>query len=266
MPSLSAHALSGGYGNRAVLSEITFVLEPGEFVGVLGANGGGKSTLIRLLLGWLLPMSGEVRLDDKPLGEWTAKERARQIAYVPQGESAAFDFTVREVVAMGRYAHLVKNIGLTPADYAVIHSALETMHLPLLADRPLATLSGGEQRRVRIARALAQQSFLMLLDEPTAHLDPAHQVRLMTQLRSLVHAAEPEGRRGVLASLHDFNQAAEFCDRLLLLHAGRLLAQGTPAEVLTLENLRVAFGIEATLETNSRTGKPFVLEYRAIDR
>ncbi len=257
---LTCKQLAGGYFGRAVVRGVSLSLEPGEFVGLLGANGGGKSTLLKLLLGLLKPMAGEIHLQEKPLAAWSAKERAGQIAYVPQQETSAFDFSVQDVVAMGRYPALERGRGLTSDDFAAIHEALEALALTSLAHRTLPTLSGGEQGRVRVARALAQKAPLLLLDEPTAHLDPAHGSRLMTLLRSLAS----EKGHGVLASLHDLNQAAHYCDRLLLLSEGKLTAQGTPEAVLTSENLRLAFGIEAHIETNPRTGKPMVLEYSAL--
>ncbi|MBC7526756.1 MAG: ABC transporter ATP-binding protein [Chthonomonadaceae bacterium] len=264
MTELIAENLGGGYRGKEVISETNFTVREGEFVGLLGANGGGKTTLLKMLLGLSSPMSGRVLLDGKPLREWSSRERAKRIAYVPQQEAQGFDFSVREIVSMGRYAYLQGQKGMTLTDFEEVNRAIDRLSLLPLAERPLTELSGGELQRVRLARALAQQSPLLVLDEPITHLDPAHGARLMTLLRSLVDNQEKGQRKGVLASLHDLNQASRYCDRILLLSEGKLLVQGTPQTVITHEYLEIAFGIDACIETNPRTGKPFVLDFGAV--
>lgn len=251
---LLAENVIAGYGATDVLHSVSLRLETGEFVGLLGQNGCGKSTLLRVLTHVLPHKMGQVSLEGKPIHQWSSLERAKRIAFVPQKEATHFEFTVRDVVLMGRYPHQPRG-GLSVADFDLATRAMEETDILSLADRLVTQLSGGEHRRVLLARALVQETPLLLLDEPTAHLDIAHQVELLTQVRSLVR----DQRRGALAALHDLNQAAEFCDRLCLMHQGAMLAEGTPEQVLTTPNLRVAFQIEAEIENNPKTGRPFLL-------
>lgn len=230
-------------------------VESGEFAGLIGPNGCGKSTLLRVLSRTLRPVSGTVRMNGRELRDWPARELARQLAFVPQQEQAAFDFTVRDVVLMGRHPHLDRWRGETEQDYQLVTQALADADILHLADRPITQLSGGEHRRALLARALAQQTPLLLLDEPTAHLDITHQAELL----ALVKRQTQERQMGALAALHDLNQAAEFCDRLLLLGRGRLIAEGTPEEVLTSANLRSVYDADAQIGCNPVTGRPMLL-------
>ncbi len=252
---LEAKEITAGYGGQDVLQAVSVAVEAGEFVGLIGPNGCGKSTLLRVVSHVLRPRRGTVTLDGKPIGQWPALEIARRMAFVPQEEPAAFDFTVRELVLMGRHPHHTRFRGDTAEDYACAARALAEADILHLADRPITQLSGGEHRRALLARALAQQTPLLLLDEPTAHLDMTHQVELLT----LVHRLTRERGVGALAALHDLNQAAEFCDRLVLLCAGRLVAEGRPETALTPANLRVAYEAHAQIGRNPATGRPMVL-------
>lgn len=238
-----------------MLTDCNLVCATGEFVGLIGTNGSGKSTLLRVLSGASSPQAGDVRLDGESLTRIARRELARRLAFLPQQESAAFDFTAREVVLMGRYPHHSRFHGDTETDYDIVARALADADALPLADRPITQLSGGEHRRVLLARALAQQTPLLLLDEPTAHLDIAHQIELMT----LIRARTQTGNLGALAALHDLNQAAEFCDRLILLAGGRILAQGSPEEVIQSANLRAAYGADGQVGRNPVTGRPFLL-------
>lgn len=252
---LEAREITAGYGAEDVVRSVRIALEGGEFVGLIGPNGCGKSTLLRVLSRTLTPRQGEVWLDGKALTQWTMQEIARRIAFVPQQEPAAFDFTVRDIVLMGRHPHKARLESLNAEDYALAARALADADILALADRPVTQLSGGEHRRVLLARALAQQTPLMLLDEPTAHLDITHQVELLTLVRRLSR----ERSLGALAALHDLSQAAEFCDRLALMRGGRLLAEGTPDAVLTPDNLRAAYGATAQIGRNPVSGRPLLL-------
>lgn len=251
---LIAENVTAGYGQIEILHSVSLRLHGGEFVGLLGQNGCGKSTLLRVLTHVLPHKSGEVTLGGKPISQWSSLERAQRIAFVPQKEPTHFEFTVRDVVLMGRYPHQPRG-GVSTEDFDLATRAMQEADILPLADRLITELSGGEHRRVLLARALVQDTPLLLLDEPTAHLDIAHQVELMSQVQSLVRSQN----RGALAALHDLNQAAEFCDRLYLMHLGAIFVEGTPEQVLTPQNLKVAFQIEAEIETNPKTGRPFLL-------
>ena len=292
MMQLEARDIRVGYGERTVLDGVTVRCASGAFVGLIGPNGCGKSTLLRVLSGVLRPWEGAVWLDGQALTSLTPRDIARRLAFVPQSESAAFAFTVQDVVLMGRYPHRSGLHGPTTADYREVERALVATDLLALRSRPITELSGGEHRRVLLARALAQQTPLLLLDEPTAHLDITHQVELLQLAQNLAHPtaisssvsgssgsdshsnaspnASPDSVSdlpapvGVLAALHDVNQAAEFCDHLVLLHAGRVLVQGTPEEVLQPEPLRVAYQADTQIGTNPITGRPMLLALRPV--
>lgn len=259
---LTAKTISAGYGGADILHSVSAGVQSGEFVALLGPNGCGKSTLLRVLSGILRPRSGSISLDGRELPQWTATERAQRIAFVPQSETAAFDFSVRDIVLMGRYPHRQKLKGETAQDYALVAQALADADISHLADRIATELSGGEHRRVLLARALAQQTPLLLLDEPTAHLDITHQAELMLLTRRLM----TERGVGIMAALHDINQAAEYCDRLLLMRGGEIIAEGTPDSALITENLRIVYGAEAEIGVNPATGKPFIFALRPLSR
>ena len=257
---LEASEITAGYGKKDVLDAVTVAVEAGEFVGLLGPNGCGKSTLLRVLSRVLRPRRGTILLEGQPLERRSSLEIARCIAFVPQLEPAQFDFTVWDIVLMGRHPHLIRFQGETEADFEKVHQALREADVQHLIDRPITQLSGGEHRRVLLARALAQDTPLLLLDEPTAHLDVTHQAELMALVQRLTRQERPVG---ALAALHDLNQAAEYCDRMVLLCAGQVVATGTPEAVLTTANLRLAYGAEAQIGQNPITGKPMILTLHA---
>lgn len=260
---LEAKEVTAGYDrDRDVLRSVSVSVRTGQFVGLLGPNGCGKSTLLRVLTRVLRPRQGTVYLDGRELSHWTSLEIARRIAFVPQQEPATFDFTVRDVVLMGRYPHRARFRGETPADYAIVERALAACDALDLRDRPVTQLSGGEHRRVLLARALAQQTPLLLLDEPTAYLDVTHQVELLVMVRRLCR----EENKGAMAALHDLDQAAEFCDWIVLLSQGRVIAEGTPEAVMNPEYLRLAYQAEACIGLNPVTGRPMLLSLRPARR
>jgi len=250
--------VTAGYGRNPVLNTVTFALRGGEFVGLIGPNGCGKSTLLRVLTGILRPQTGQVTLDGSILAHMSALAIARQIAFLPQLERAVFEFTVQDVVLMGRHPHRGRDHRRTTQDYAQVRRALEACDILHLADRSITQLSGGEHRRTLLARALAQDAPLLLLDEPTAHLDITHQVELLTLVRNLTTRCSgiPVG---VLAALHDLNQAAEYCDRLVMMNAGRVVAEGRPENVLREDTLRRVYQAEARIGCNPVTGRPMIL-------
>ncbi len=232
----------------------------GEFVALLGKNGAGKSTLMRALSGDLAPTSGEVHMEDRPLSQWSTRERARMRAVLPQQGTLAFGFTGLEVASMGRYPHC----GGTPGarDLEIAREALAAVSADHLAHRRVTTLSGGEKARVQLARVLAQlwpeggaANRYLLLDEPTASLDPAHQHLAL----SLAKQMAAERKFGVLAVLHDLNLASQYADRIVLLKDGRVLENGPPEDVLTTAALAQCLAIEATIVRHPKDGRRVVV-------
>ncbi len=226
-----------GNGHAAALTGVTLRLEPGEVVGLIGPNGSGKSTLLRLLTRQLAPAEGRVLLAGRDIGGYGRFALARRVALVSQEPEVPTGFTVREAVAMGRAPH-VGLLGSPKAeDDSVVEEAMRATGTLSFAHRRIETLSGGERQRAVFARALAQQPAFLLLDEPTNHLDLRYQVELLTYARRQASQGS-----GVLAVLHDLNLAARSCDRLVMLSAGRVVAQGAPAAVLDAELLSATFG------------------------
>ena len=242
------------------IEELSFDIAAGEIVGVIGPNSSGKTTLIRLLTRVLEPGSGEIRLEGVPVRRLSRVDLARRVAVVPQGILPQFPFTVGELVLMGRYPHDPGRYFESPRDRTVAREAMEATGVLELADLPLDDLSGGERQRAVIARALAQEPRLLVLDEPTAHLDLRYQVEAATLLRRL----NRELGMSVLLVSHDLNLAAEVCDRLLLLNAGRAAAIGSPETVLDDALLAAVFGCEVVVDKSETTRRPIVrLTWRA---
>jgi iron complex transport system ATP-binding protein len=252
---LAAEGVSFAYGRRPVLRAVDLAVAPGELVGVIGPNGGGKTTLVRLLAGVRRPDAGVVRLDGRPLGDLTRRELARRLAVVPQDPSIEFPFTALEVVLMGRAPHLPGLALPRAGDVEIARAAMARLDVAEVEDRPLDQLSGGERQRVLLARALAQAPDVLLLDEPTTHLDLRHQVGIY----DVVEALRQERGLAVVSVLHDLNLAALYCDRLVLLAGGRVVADGSPAAVLTADALAHAYGAEVQVGRNDATGAPIVL-------
>ena len=250
-----AQDIWAGYGANIVLKGVGLCLQRGEFVGLLGPNGSGKSTLLRVLSGVLKPTRGEVWLEGQPLSRLRAKEVARRLAFVPQREEVAFGFSAWEVVLLGRAPYIGWWGRERARDVQAAQRAMERTDCASLSARVFSSLSGGERQRVVLARGLAQETSLLLLDEPLTHLDVAHQVGTLSLLRQL----NREEGLTVLAALHDINLASEFCDRLLVLRQGQLVAEGTPSEVITPSLLARVFGLEAWVRVNPVTGRPHVL-------
>lgn len=240
MNALRADDVSVHLGRCPVLNGASFALKPGELVLLAGRNGAGKSTLLRVLLGALPPERGRVELHGRSLGSWPALARARELAFVPQDTEHAFEFTGRELVTMGRHPHRRRGSALQPDDLAAIHRALEAVDAMPFADRSISTLSGGEQRRISVARALATEAPLLLLDEPTTNLDLEHALQLVALLRRQAGA-----QRGVLIASHDLNLLAPHCDRVVLLHEGRVLVDAPPADALAERNVEQVFGVRS---------------------
>ena len=248
------------YGRQAVLRDVSFSVAPGELVALCGPNGAGKSTLLRLLLGLHAPSSGGVTLAGTPVAALSRRQIARQAALLPQDAPADVPLSVREAVALGRLPHLGRLRPETAADAAAVARALAATDTTALAERPIAELSGGERHRVHLARALAQEAPLLLLDEPIAGLDVAHQLAAMDLLRTTVDAG-----RAVVVALHDLALAARRCDRMLLLADGGLFADARPADVLTRETLARVFGVHADIRLDP-SGRPIIDVLETIAR
>jgi len=258
LPLLQVSALTAGYRRggaaRMALRGVSLTVAAGETVGLVGPNGAGKTTLIRAVTGVLAPVSGRVRLLGDDAARLSQRQRALRAAVVPQEPRLPDAFTALEVVLMGRTPHLrlLQNEGA--GDMACAERAMRATGTWEFATRPVGELSGGERQRVIVARALAQESPLLLLDEPTAHLDLGHQASVLGLVRRLCR----EERRGVLAVVHDLTLAAAYCDRLALLSAGAVVAAGTPSEVLRPEVLRAVYGAGVEVFPHPRTGRPLV--------
>lgn len=250
-PHLFVEKLDFSYGCETILKEISFQVEEGGFVAIVGPNGSGKSTLLKNLSAALTPMSGQVFLEGASLFQVPPKELAKKMAVVPQETGVQFPFTVMETVLMGRMPHQKRFQGDSEGDLARVKEALERTNTWHLRDRSIMELSGGERQRVIVARALAQEPQILLLDEPTAHLDLQHQMELLHLLKAL----NEESKVTVLAVLHDLNLAAQFSKYVLLLHNTHIFAAGSPEEVLTAGNIRQVYGMEVVIAPNHLTGK-----------
>lgn len=251
--ALAARAIRAGYGASEVLHGLDFDLHKGEVLGVVGPNGSGKSTLLRAITGLLPLRAGSVEILGENLSSLRARERARLCAVQPQVEAPLFDYTVEELVLLGRHPHRALVGSPTPGDRAAVTHALEQTGLAALAMRNVRSLSTGEWQRALLARALAQEAPLLLLDEPAAHLDPGFRHSIHVLLRTLAR----EKQRAVLCVSHDLNLAAEFCDRLMVMFGGRIYAIGKPEEVMREHVLQPVYCCPSLrIAANPFTGKP----------
>lgn len=245
--------ITAGYGSRIALYAATFSVEPGEIVGLVGPNGSGKTTAIRVASRALRPSAGRVLVAGVDPYRIPARRAARLAAVIPQEVVPAFEFTAREVVSMGRTPYLPTFGGGGPEDQRRVREAMAAAGIEQLGDRPLAELSGGEKQRVILAQALAQDAPVLLFDEPTTHLDLRHVVAVLDAVRELARAG-----RAVLSVFHDLNLASSSCDRLVVLDGGTVVAQGSPGEVVTSTLLREVYGVEAEVQAHALTGRPTV--------
>ncbi|WOX55534.1 ABC transporter ATP-binding protein [Methanoculleus palmolei] len=256
MPLLRVQGLSFSYRDRRVLTDVSFSLERGEVLGVVGPNGSGKTTLLRCL-DRILDPEGDVRLDGRDLSAMSRTEIARTIAYVPQSGGALNPVTVFETVLMGRRPYLRWSV--SEEDKRKVSEALSLLGIGGFASRRADRLSGGERQRVLIARALVQDARILLLDEPTSALDLRNQIEVMALLRRLAD----ERRLAVVAAIHDLNLAARYCHRIVMLKEGRVLGEGAPSSLLTGEMMRAVYGVEAAVK--DEMGVPYVVPLRPSD-
>ena len=252
MNILEARDLSAGYGDGFVLRGVSLAVRPGEFVAVLGPNGSGKSTLIKAVQSLLGNVRGEVLCGGQDVFRMGPRRIAARIAYVPQLADPVFEYTVEEVVRMGRFARQGRLERASAEDEAAVAEAMRSTGVAGLGAKRLSQLSGGERQRAFIARALAQDTPLLLLDEPSLHLDIGYQAEVYGLLKGL---QEDKGK-AVVAAEHNINLAAAYAGRLVFLRNGAVAAEGTPAETVTAENIRAIFGAEVDVRANARTGLP----------
>jgi iron complex transport system ATP-binding protein len=236
---LEANDLAIDFNGVSLLRNVDLSVASGEMVGLIGPNGAGKTTLLRVLGGLRRPDAGRVQLDGQPVEQLGARQLSKLIAYLAQGGEAHWPMRVEALIALGRLPHRQMFGGSCLDDQAAVERALISADVATLRHRTMAHLSGGERARVLLARALAVEAPLLLVDEPVAALDPLHQLRVMEFL-----ASAARNDTGVIVVLHDLSLAARFCDRLVLIARGGVVAQGPPAEVLTPENLALAYGVD----------------------
>ena len=253
--TLCAQGLHWSAGGTAILSDVSLDVRPGEFLGIIGPNGSGKTSLMALLAGIRRPQSGCVTLDGEPLSAYGRQAIARRIAFVEQQAETTERITARQAVELGRTPHLGALTPWSRKDDAIVERALEEVDMAHFSGRLWHTLSGGERQRLHIARALAQQAPILLLDEPTNHLDIGHQISLLQLVR--------DQELTVVSALHDLNHAAMFCDRIAVMQGGRIVALGTPARVLEPQRLAEVFGIAVEVERDSAGG--CFIRYRRPD-
>jgi len=263
---LVAHEVSYAYPRRGkgavvpALSDVSLAVARGSFTGLLGPNGCGKTTLLKLMSGVLRPVSGSVTLEGRSLADMPRRAAARHLAVVPQDTHPAFDYTALEIVLMGRHPHLQPTQLEGPADLAIAHQSLESTGTLHLAHRLFTSLSGGERQRVVIASALAQQPDVLLLDEPTASLDLGYQLEVASLLRRLSR----EHAVTMVMATHDLNLAASMCDTLALLRDGRMLRHGSTAQVLTSDSVRRLYDVDADVQFHPSAGHLTVTPVRRV--
>jgi ABC-type cobalamin/Fe3+-siderophores transport system ATPase subunit len=252
MRILEVRDLSAGYDNGYVIQGISLAVEPGEFVAILGRNGSGKSTLIKAVQNLLAKVGGKVLCDGEDVFRMSPRRVASRIAYVPQLAEPVFEYTVEEIVLMGRFARQGRLEKASAEDETAVAEAMRLTEIGSLGGKKLAQLSGGERQRVFIARALAQDTPLLLLDEPSLHLDICYQ----TEVYGILESLQKDKGRAIVAAEHNINLAASYAGRLVFLKNGSVAAEGTPAETLTAANIREIFGAEVDIRKNARSGRP----------
>ncbi len=244
---LQTKNISASYRETVVLEEVSFQVEEGEFLGIIGPNGAGKTTLLKIMTGVKSPLTGEVMLDGKDMRSLSRKQIAQIMAVVPQSSFIPPLFTVEDVVMMGRYPHQRSRFTITKEDNEVVKDVIQKIGITLFGSRFINELSGGERQEVIIARALAQKPKVLMLDEPTASLDIKHQMKILGLVKMLV---KEDGITAIMV-IHDLNLAARFCQRLILLHNCKIHSHGKPEDVLTSQNLKEVYEVDAEVNYNT---------------
>lgn len=247
--------ISAGYSGKNILNHLSLTLQTGKMTGIIGPNGSGKSTLLKCLYRVLTPVTGNIFFDEMNLEKLTYTDSAKKVAVLTQHHFEGFDFSVGDIVLMGRTPYKGITEGDTEEDFRIAADAMRLTGITDLSEKYFSQLSGGEQQRVMLARALAQQTPCLLLDEPTNHLDIAYQLQLM----ELVCVK----KETTIAAIHDLNIAAMYCDQIIALSEGNIVAQGTPEEVLTSELIRNLYQVNASIVTRN-DGRPAILYERGV--
>lgn len=257
-PAVSGFSLSEAsfsIGQSILLKPLTATFQPGRVTALIGHNGSGKSTLLKLLARQQPASGGEIRFEGSPVSSWKSRPFAREVAYLPQQPAAAAGMTVRELVSLGRYPWHGALGRFGPADAEAVRRAMELADVEVYAERMVEELSGGERQRVWLAMLVAQDAKWLLLDEPTSALDVAHQIEVLALVQKL---SQTRGL-GVIVVLHDVNMAARFCDEIVALHSGRLIARGTPGEIMRSDTLEQIFGIAMDVIPHPSNGAPVMM-------
>ena len=248
---IKTEKLSWGVGREKIVEKITLRVKTGEMVGLVGPNGSGKSSFLRLIYRFYKPIQGSVLLGKNDVSLMSQKEIAKKIAVVPQERGILQDYTIYEVVAMGRIPHKGLFESDTQEDYQIIIKSLRKVGLLNQANRLFNTLSGGEKQRVLIALALAQEAKIIILDEPTNHLDPLHQLQIMEIIKDL--------NITTIVAMHDLSMASRYCDRIVLLNKGQVVAYGRPERILTRKNIKDVYGVKTKVTIDDKSGKLEIL-------
>ena len=261
MIKLEMQGISLSYNHAPVVDKVSFQVVPGEMLGLIGPNGCGKTSIIKALSRVITLRSGKIKLDGQDINGLSRSQMAKLIGVVPQNPLMPETFTVSEVVLLGRTPHLGLLRHESALDLKIVGWAMERTGISPLANRYIGELSGGERQRVTVARVLAQEPVAILLDEPTANLDINHQAAILDLIRDLCK----ERNLAVLIALHDLNLAAQYCDRLVMLKAGRLFAEGTPRQVITAENILAVYGMDSHIYPHPENNLPVVLVSNKVD-
>ena len=252
MSIISAENINFSYAAKPVMDDISFAIDKAEMVAIIGPNGSGKTTLLKIMNGTLFPAAGQMLIDGKETSRWSRKDIAQKVAIVPQETGVIFPFYAEEIVLMGRFPHLSNYRFEDKKDYRIVHESMEKTDTLAFAARRFDELSAGERQRVLIARALAQEPKVLLLDESTVFLDLKHQAQFLALLRQL-NAAQ---QLTVIFVTHDINLAAQHADRIILLYSGKIYAIGKPAEVITAANIKEVYDVDSLIDQNPQNGLP----------
>lgn len=261
MAKLVVDSITFSYDKKDVLKDVSLEADPGQLIGILGPNGSGKTTLLKCLNRILTPKKGFIKIDGTDINSFDRKELAKRVGMVPQHNEVGFAFTALEIVLMGRSPHLGRFESEKEEDYKVVEKVMAQTNIKKFANRPITQLSGGEAQKVFIARALAQEPEILLLDEPTLHLDIAQQIEVM----ELLYKLREEGKL-VISVLHDLNLAARYCDNLFLMKDGGIVGKGKPVEILTKKTLREVYQVEAWVGRHPQVAAPQVVPITLAQR